>query len=126
MVTLCQLLKQFFEVPDLHRQRRLSNRAGGRGPPEMPVFALKRDRQQNRFTRWGARKWREPMMLSARRISSASTRKTNCSIAGASMLRACSRHRMLAASYSRQWSRWRRPAVAHKNNFLRWDQVEAL
>ena len=26
MVTLCQLLKQFFEVPDLHRQRRLSNR----------------------------------------------------------------------------------------------------
>ena len=38
MVTVCQLLKKLFEVPDLHRQRRLSNRAGGRGPPEMPVL----------------------------------------------------------------------------------------
>ena len=46
--------------------------------------------------------WREPMTLSARRISSALTRKTNCSIAGGSMLRAYSRRQMRTATCSKR------------------------
>ena len=45
---------------------------------------------------------REPMTLSARRISSVSMRKTNCNIAGGSMLRAYSRRRMRAATCSKR------------------------
>ena len=43
-----------------------------------------------------------PMTLSARRISSVSMRKTNCSIAGGSMLRACSQRQMRAVTCSKR------------------------
>ena len=48
------------------------------------------------------RRSRAFMTLSARRISSASTHKTNCSIAGGSMLRAYSRRQMRAANCSKR------------------------